>query len=148
MFEPFLRLPLELRIRIWELATFPRLVYPPRTLGWSEYMLEMYLPENQRHATLPPPIMHACRESRRYAKYQKASLSPSSPQYIWANFENDVICVAFRDFIDTPGLEKHRSEVRRLRLMVDYDRCYDYFFTKPTNFLRISLVSTNYISSS
>jgi hypothetical protein len=99
-------------------------------------MSRLSLPENQLHATLPPPIMHACRESRRYAKYQKASLSPSSPQYIWANFENDVVCIDFEDFINNRhGLEEHRSQIRRLRLAVDFDSCYDILFYHAHNFL-------------
>lgn len=128
MFEPFLRLPLELRIRVWELAAFPRLVYLPRTPENSQFTLETILPENQLHETLPPPVMHACHESRQYAMYQKVSLSPSSPQHIWANFENDTICVNFQDFINRRGLELHRSQIRRLRMTVDHESCYDIMY--------------------
>jgi hypothetical protein len=91
-------------------------------------MFGTFVPSNQLNATLPPPVMHTCRESRRYAKYEKATLSPSSPKYIWVNFDNDVLCVDFQDFIDRRELKLLRSQICRLRITVDYVTCYDLMY--------------------
>lgn len=81
-FHPFSRLPLELRIKIWEYATEDRVLRVrktgyPNKVYWSP--------------TPVPVITRACRESRKYNSYRKAFIISPSPRYIWANFDSDVI---------------------------------------------------------
>jgi hypothetical protein len=83
-FHPFPHLPLELRILIWEQAVEERVLKirkakhaPTINLYWSP--------------TPIPAVTRACRESRKYNRYQKAFIKSPSPRYIWADFDSDSI---------------------------------------------------------
>ncbi|KAI0968069.1 hypothetical protein F4678DRAFT_444456 [Xylaria arbuscula] len=116
-FHPFLRLPVELRIQIWALAV------GPRRLDIGPHQMEMSL-ENMSHfkwggtkytSRIPPPgVMHACRESRQHARYQKAFFSPPD-RYLWVNFQQDMICLAH---YEVKVLAPHYADIERLRYTV------------------------------
>jgi hypothetical protein len=124
MFDLFPRLPAELRIRVWELAAFPRLVHLPLDQSQTP---ESRSPRGYVQSPTPcPSILHVCRESRQHARYQRAFLYGADIQYIWLNFDVDVVSVSFDDFINDT-LKHFRSQIRRLRVAVDYDSSYDIF---------------------
>jgi hypothetical protein len=114
MFEPFSRLPTELRIHIWELTVFPRLVHiATRTSPGNPPAVEVICVKSN---TACPAVMQACRESRNNARYQKAFTYGSEPRYIWINFEYDMINCHWDEF-DRYSFRDHRADVRRLRVI-------------------------------
>ncbi|PVI01413.1 hypothetical protein DM02DRAFT_349092 [Periconia macrospinosa] len=84
-FHLFPRLPLELRIQIWALATADRIVHVNRCIGDVDGEKGFWSPD------LPPGVTRACRESRTYCNYRKAFILERSPRYVWVNFEYDTI---------------------------------------------------------
>ncbi|OBT94716.1 hypothetical protein VE01_06268 [Pseudogymnoascus verrucosus] len=104
-FHPFPRLTLELRIQIWGFATEDRVLRVRKT--WNH---------NQGYwsPTAVPAVTRACSESREHCSYRKAFIINSSPRYIWANFDCDVIQMRSRLLADKNILE--RDEVRHLRI--------------------------------
>ncbi|EHK18972.1 uncharacterized protein TRIVIDRAFT_66993 [Trichoderma virens Gv29-8] len=113
-FHPFPRLPYELRARIWDLAAHPRHVRI-RITNDSE--------ANTFASPMPPPaIMHACRESRQCAPYQKAFFSTlpgeSMARYVWVNFKEDMICLTDYQYERL----KHKDEIQRLRITIPKGR--------------------------
>ncbi len=123
-FHPFLRLPLELRIQIWSLAVSPRrLDIGPHQMEMSpENMSDFRWGRAKYTSRIPPPgVMHACRESRQYARYRKAFFSPPD-RYLWVNFQQDMICLAH---YDVTVLAPHYADIERLRYTVpDHDEIY------------------------
>lgn len=95
-FHLFPNLPPEIRHRIWHLSITPRTITIKRSTT-------MYSP------TPPPPILHACHESRTLSShpshYTAISISDSSPQdrYIWVNISLDTIDVGATS-LDHPQL--------------------------------------------
>jgi hypothetical protein len=114
MFGPFSKLPTKLRVYIWELAIFTRLI-----------KISNITPEPRRHdntvyvktCTPCPAFMHACRESRSYARYQRSFDYGSDPRYTFVNFDFDMISCAWIDF-ESCFFDKHRSGIRRARVLV------------------------------
>ncbi|KAK6857744.1 hypothetical protein PG995_005443 [Apiospora arundinis] len=108
-FHPFLRLPTELRLQIWDLTITPRTV--------SIYALE----------PLSPAPMRACAEAR--AQYRESYtaatfLDPARP--LWVHFGLDTIAASHYDV-------RHFAlatlvAVRRLRLAVEEDEMQDFYF--------------------
>ncbi|KAI1305418.1 hypothetical protein F5Y03DRAFT_355822 [Xylaria venustula] len=118
-FHPFPRLPVELRIQIWSLAVSSRSLeigdIGPYQMGLS--------PEYMKYTSrIPPPaVMHVCWESRQYAPYKKAFFWPPD-RYLWVNFQQDTICLAY---YRVEVLAPHYSDVERLRYAVpDHDDGY------------------------
>ncbi|KAK3291329.1 uncharacterized protein B0H64DRAFT_410362 [Chaetomium fimeti] len=88
-FCPFMRLPLELRQQIWEMAIDPREVVFGRLHDDQQCQVEW---------SPPPPVLAACAESRCDMQrfYTKAFLRPfpysqTPPKYCWVNFDVDTI---------------------------------------------------------
>ncbi|KAH7081960.1 hypothetical protein BKA63DRAFT_504994 [Paraphoma chrysanthemicola] len=112
-FHPFPRLPLELRIQIWEEA-----FTQDRVLRVRERTV--YLPpfaKDYWSSTQVPAITRACQESRRYCSYQKAFTIDGSTQYIWVDFANDIIQMSswiIPALLEGECIEKR--EIRHLRL--------------------------------
>ncbi|OBT44391.1 hypothetical protein VE00_07057 [Pseudogymnoascus sp. WSF 3629] len=104
-FHPFPRLTLELRSQIWGFATEDRVLRVRKT--WNH---------NQGYwsPTPVPAVTRACWESREHCSYRKAFIIDSSPRYIWANFDCDVIQMRSGLLAETNILE--RDEVRHLRI--------------------------------
>ncbi|KAF2128625.1 hypothetical protein P153DRAFT_376731 [Dothidotthia symphoricarpi CBS 119687] len=104
-FHPFPRLPLELRTKIWGVATEDRVLKVRKT--WHR---------NQGYwsPTPVPAVTRACRESREHCSYRKAFIIDSSPRYIWANFDCDV--VQMRSGLLSEESFPERDEVSHLRI--------------------------------
>ena len=94
-FYPFPRLPLTLRIQIWEVATDDRVLRVKKKLHYKQG----YWPP-----TLVPAVTRACWESRKYCSYQKAFIIDLSPRYIWANFDCDIIQMSSRRLVEETRL--------------------------------------------
>lgn len=122
-FHPFLRLPYELRARIWKLTVEPRLVDISVTkehweFGWS-------LP----FCTTPVPApLHASQESRRELQrhYQRAfselhtkSGFGDEGRYVWTNLDLDIISIG--DVWHHHIYEAIAPMVQRLRFEVEYE---------------------------
>ncbi|GAP90720.2 hypothetical protein SAMD00023353_5200510 [Rosellinia necatrix] len=120
-FHLFPSLPTELRLRIWALAAEDPRILHVRAEGRLVWTSETELENITVYSSLTPPpaVLHACRESRQNAPYEKSFLT-SSPgvaevRYIWANFQQDMIYL--------PDAEIHRLEpygavIQRLRFTV------------------------------
>ncbi|PNP43503.1 hypothetical protein TGAMA5MH_04475 [Trichoderma gamsii] len=127
-FHPFPRLPSEIRSQIWILASRPRLVHisitPTAMRPWKrtgDYDFASPTP--------PPALMHACRESRQCAPYQKSffTILPNEEEeeeeeeeeaearYIWVDFERDMICL---EDDNVNRVSPHQADIRRLRVTI------------------------------
>jgi hypothetical protein len=113
MARKFSDLPAELRIHIWGLALFPRMV-PVRTVVADKPHTHIICVKS----CIPtPPIVQVCRESRHYARYQRAFTLGSHPRYTWINWEYDMIFCQWENEIPyIRALGQHVSEVQRLHL--------------------------------
>ncbi|OPB46288.1 hypothetical protein A0O28_0064090 [Trichoderma guizhouense] len=140
-FHPFPRLPIELRLRIWDLTAFPRMVHVMR-----QCIDEHGEPGLQYMATSTPcaAVVQVCRESRRHAPYRRAFTTGAEPRYIWVNFESDMICND--DNHDLLNIEPYQQDIQRLRLYIDDELAYDYItvygdeeFKKFTNIEEIHI---------
>ena len=109
-FHPFPRLAPELRIQIWGFATEDRVLRVRKTLY-----------DNQGHwsPTPVPAVTRACRESRDHCSYRKAFIADSSPRYIWANFDFDVIQTRSGLLSEESLLENDQIRYLRIELMND-----------------------------
>lgn len=106
-FYLFPQLPRELRIHIWSFTAQYRRVEIRVEKDTSRPILGNYFVASP---TVPPAVMHASQESRRYAPYQRAfrnALSHDSrerqqrrPQYLWIDFATDRICFDDDAFLD------------------------------------------------
>ncbi|KAK8048201.1 hypothetical protein PG994_009931 [Apiospora phragmitis] len=87
-FHPFHRLPLELRLSIWSMATEPRLVI----VGASYYGYGVF--GAAQTPSPPPPLLGVCHEARSFllqSYYTKAFENPDSGQYQYVNFAADTV---------------------------------------------------------
>lgn len=114
-FHPFLRLPAELRYRVWELTVEPqtvdvRVTYQSHPVSSpARYWLVSSTP-------VPAPLQ-TCREARNHGLYEKAfseinMSNGEESRYVWVNFDIDVI-----DIGETP-FECYRpaaSSIQRLK---------------------------------
>jgi len=120
-FHPFPRLPLELRIQTWAQAVT------------NERVVKVRAPRRQSAGsggywspTPTPAVTRTCKESRKFCSYQPAFKIATSPRYIWACFESDIVQIesglveAFAEREDS--LEK--TEIRHFRLEV-FNDLYD-----------------------
>lgn len=108
-FHLFSRLPLELRIQIWEHAAFERLliINGNRHYGWWS-------------PTPTPAVTRVCRESRKYASYRRHFMGARKhpERYIWMHPANDIIQIHPRWLGD---LRTESDKVTKLR--VDISDC-------------------------
>ncbi|KAH7140617.1 hypothetical protein EDB81DRAFT_869979 [Dactylonectria macrodidyma] len=88
-FHPFPRLPFEIRTQIWEMTVEPRDLDVRSKNQYETWGKTYYLTSS----TPIPGVMQACHESRNLGLYQRAFSYGEQPRYIWANFENDFICI-------------------------------------------------------
>ncbi|KAK4063916.1 hypothetical protein Trihar35433_8624 [Trichoderma harzianum] len=121
IFYPFPRLPLELRIRIWNSTAFPRKVHVKRR--WVGRYGEFGL-HDMATSTPCPPVVQVCQESRRHAPYQRTFTTGAEPRYIWVNFETDTICND--DSHNALKLAPHEQDIQRLRFSIDGELAYKY----------------------
>ncbi|KAI1160532.1 hypothetical protein F5B18DRAFT_654531 [Nemania serpens] len=116
VFHSFPRLPAELRHQIWSLAAGPRILHI------SVLQTSRSAPTEHTSPIPPPAVMHACRESRQHAPYQKAFFS-SRQSFIRVNFQHDMICLADDN---VSQLAPHYVVIERLRFTApEYD---NYFY--------------------
>lgn len=115
-FHASLRLPLELRIQIWESAIEGRVLEVrklyPSTGYWSPTMI--------------PAITRACQESRKYCSYKKAFIRDWSSRYIWVNFESDIIQVKsglIQELVE--GISIEMGKIRHLRIELVHEQGWD-----------------------
>ncbi|KID59421.1 hypothetical protein MAN_10726, partial [Metarhizium hybridum] len=149
-FQPFPRLPFELRALIWALAAQPRTV---RLRAKFERRLTRPNHQHNKYTSeiaclfSPAPVpatLHTCRESRRQSPYEKLFYSQETePRYVWVNFDLDMLDVgeAFFEY-----LEHHGSRVRRLKFEAqNFDECWFHFDSKKlvwfTNLVECHVVS-------
>ncbi|KAH7080791.1 hypothetical protein FB567DRAFT_531744 [Paraphoma chrysanthemicola] len=136
-FPPFSRLPLELRMQIWEMSVEKdRIVrvkekWRPRTGYWSP--------------TQVPAVTRACQESRKYCSYKKAFAVDGFPRYIWVNPTSDIIQMNSSIVLDlVKGDCLERQEIRHLRLELgsahgldESDSFYHDYSGKIRNFQKL-----------
>lgn len=146
-FESFQRLPAEIRIHIWSLAAFPRLLHVKivANVRWPREHDVVCV----QSSTSCPAILHVCQESRRHAPYEKAFTMGSEPRYIWTNFTTDMISIADWNY-KGPALEAHHQDIQRLRITVGGDWPYDHItrwgdaeFQKYTALRELHLLDTD-----
>ncbi|KFH44287.1 hypothetical protein ACRE_049410 [Hapsidospora chrysogenum ATCC 11550] len=120
----FASLPYELRSHIWSLAAEPRRITKVRvkrsegTFSKKQRQLDKDV-LFETTSTRPPALMHACRESRRHAPYQRAFTAGTEPRWTWVNFDLDIFCVSSLGSI--ADIVSHRSDVQRLHIRTDDD---------------------------
>ncbi|OAL50072.1 hypothetical protein IQ07DRAFT_587751 [Pyrenochaeta sp. DS3sAY3a] len=107
-FQPFLRLPLELRIQIWESAFV------------DDRILKVRIRLSSRDFRSPSPVpavTRACQESRKYCSYRKAFAVAGSPRYIWSKFDSDIIQLPGSIMSRLNHISSaERTEIMRLRV--------------------------------
>ncbi|KAK3343326.1 hypothetical protein B0H65DRAFT_429508, partial [Neurospora tetraspora] len=121
-FHLFPRLPIELRLMIWEATISPRII----DVRASTYN------DDDDGVTPAPPILHTCRESRNVGLhiqggYQFSNLSLpyfdgslyGRPRYIWVNFELDMIDIGGPS---TWLFNEYRPNIKRLRIELHHHR--------------------------
>ncbi|KAF3001488.1 hypothetical protein E8E13_008738 [Curvularia kusanoi] len=138
-FHPFPRLPLEIRIQIWECFADENRVLKIRKLHLKEYW----------SPTPVPAITRACRESRKYCSYTKRFAADGKLKYIWVDFKSDIIQMhgsLVSELVEEKGLEV--SEIRHLRVdLIDEDGWdehlwfYHRFAFKTENFPALQSLS-------
>jgi hypothetical protein len=117
-FHRFRKLPIELRLRIWNLMIEPRVIRAKWDNDVTERdIVQVYI----LAAGAVPKVLHICKESREEAKrkycFIKSHLQildrktsiPSSPKSIWANFDIDTLY-----FVNIPAVVNFLSYMRRL----------------------------------
>jgi hypothetical protein len=77
-FTPFLKLPPEIKVRIWQLACVKTRILQDLAVSSSRYII----PKSR-----PPVIAHVCHEPRSEAS---KSSSPKHPNHSWWNFAHDI----------------------------------------------------------
>ncbi|RYP72591.1 hypothetical protein DL771_004086 [Monosporascus sp. 5C6A] len=112
-FHAFPCLPFELRQRIWELSMGPREVAVGRELA-------------RRLRTLPPPVLHACAESRSHLqrRYTKTFATGTPPRFSLVNFDIDTI------YCSQGELEEFESDVPLIRWLIIESVDPDTFYYK------------------
>lgn len=110
-FHCFLRLPIEIRIIIWELSTVEDRVLKaceewwPHRLVWSR--------------TPVPPVTRASQEARKYCKYQRFFVMEGSPRYIWTCYENDRFQMSSSLMAElSKGSSEGKKNIKHLRLQL------------------------------
>ncbi|KAF3045004.1 hypothetical protein E8E12_002647 [Didymella heteroderae] len=119
-FHLFPRLPLELRIRVWERAAFERLVIINGNISYGYWS-----------PTPVPPVTRACRESRRYSSYCKhfTAARKHPERYFWINPPRDTIQIY--PILINP-LSTETKEVVRLRIDLSHSKGWgvdDFFWS-------------------
>ena len=128
-FHFFPRLPQDLRVQIWQLATTPRILklnLNPDYYGrHNRSRIQGYW-----SPTLPPAMIQVSQEARKYSSYHKAFISnDSSPRYIWTDFTHDILQIRpylISELLDTT--ERDAIQHIRIDLMNDYKGYEAEFF--------------------
>ncbi|KAH0592101.1 hypothetical protein MHUMG1_10149 [Metarhizium humberi] len=149
-FQPFPRLPCELRALVWALTAQPRTV-PLR----AKYEARLTRPNHQHNkytseiaclfSPIPvPPILHTCQESRKQSSYEKLFYSQETePRYVWVNLDLDMLDVGEASL---EYLEHNGSRVRRLKFEArNFDEYWFHFESQKllwfTNLVECHVVS-------
>lgn len=115
-FHHFARLPLELRIQIWEFAFVSDRILKVRM---SHPSLDYWSP------TPVPAVTRACQEARKHCSYQKAFITSESSRYIWTKFDSDIIqMLGSMMSFNISGKHSETKVIRRLR--VELAACSSY----------------------
>ncbi|KAI0468344.1 hypothetical protein F4859DRAFT_491308 [Xylaria cf. heliscus] len=119
-FNLFPNLPTELRLHIWALAAEGPRILHVRIEDRSSWISETELERDIVYfsPTPPPAVLHACRESRQAAPYEKSFFTSSRTaemRYIWVNFQQDMICLPDEGIYK---LESYGAVIQRLRFTV------------------------------
>jgi hypothetical protein len=112
-FHLFPRLPLELRMEIWERAVIKERVLRVLQLRPNGFF---------QSPTPNPAVTKTCQESRKYCSYQKAFIVHESPRYIWTCFDTDIVQMTsslMSQLAKGDSLEKREIQHFRLDLMSD-----------------------------
>lgn len=115
-FEPtfhlFPRLPLELRIQVWESAVFDRLM-----------MINGNVARGYWSPTPVPPVTRACCEARKYSSYRKhfTVSRKHTERYFWMNPVCDIIQI--RPIL-IRFLRMESQKVTRLRIDLSYNKLW------------------------
>jgi hypothetical protein len=114
-FPQFRKLPVELRIYIWMWACFQSRTVIIKALNQRITSDDLdQKPFSYRSTTSPPPVMHACQESRNEAQqhYTTPFNSPNARTSIFTNLTVDIICpigrftsIAFQDLCGERGVQ-------------------------------------------
>ncbi|EHK18388.1 uncharacterized protein TRIVIDRAFT_225704 [Trichoderma virens Gv29-8] len=131
-FHPFPRLPIELRIRIWNLTAFPRIVRVRTHMRRRWVTVGETLVQYVASSTPCPPVMQVCHESRQHAPYEQAYTNGFEPRYIWINFETDMICLEENkdplSLANPLALDPHEEDIQRLRFSINKEADSEWFF--------------------
>jgi hypothetical protein len=124
-FHPFPRLPLELRIQVWESASVHGRVVKVRNA--------QHLPLFHRYLSSPTPVPGVTRvshESRKLCSYQRYFRDEVTQRYIWVNFANDVlhmdsVLMYWLATQDSAVVEKNAVRHLRIDLAANFDPRFD-----------------------
>ncbi|KAH6680023.1 hypothetical protein F5X68DRAFT_234538 [Plectosphaerella plurivora] len=113
LYRLFTRLPLELRLEIWETAAA---AYRDILTEYVETSDLEFVPDR---STPPPPLMHACRESRTHLIKKKVYVQvfhdAEAAPYHWVNYEADVFAITIPDLMENAP-EYESTPVQHVRL--------------------------------
>ncbi|KAF6797587.1 hypothetical protein CSOJ01_12905 [Colletotrichum sojae] len=135
-FHPFQRLPLELRILIWELTVESRVV---------ELRVAAKGPMRHLRSSTPVPAqLQTCREAREHpTTHHDTEGDPERERYVWFNYEIDILSIGKTEMGDLWPISHH---IRRLRLERPLsDEFFCRFESKLLTRLR-SLVEVQFVS--
>jgi len=121
VFRPFIRFPLEIRARVWELTVEQRTVDVGYVTQWEHSSGRVRL--HVVSSTPLPAVLQSCREARNQGLYQQAFREGRSPRYLWVNFKVDVISIGHTDF---DYLEPERLLIRRIIFERENDETFLY----------------------
>ncbi|PKX93384.1 2EXR domain-containing protein [Aspergillus novofumigatus IBT 16806] len=123
-FRLFPHLPFELRAQIWQLTVEPRTVEVrvKKVDGLRGKILHV------TSSTPVPTVLQVCHEARNQGLYQQAFKFPSGvkPQYVWVNFEIDMISIG-DTYFDT--IESAEQQLIR-RLTIQRENTDSFFYSE------------------
>ncbi|ORY17403.1 hypothetical protein BCR34DRAFT_610876 [Clohesyomyces aquaticus] len=115
-FHYFSRLPPELRIQIWGLATEDRVLRVRKTRDGQDGFWS---------PTPIPAVTRASFESREHCSYRKAFIIDLSTRYIWVNYDHDIIQMRYRLLKNENDNPVWREDIRHLRIDLVDEQGFD-----------------------
>lgn len=109
-FTPFPRLPVELRLKIWEMGVGSRTVH----IEWSRQRRQCVSPD-------VPDVLHVSREAREEGlKTLQLAFNTGTEAPIYFDFERDAACFQWQSFGRRPGehVMMLKEDCRRIKYMV------------------------------
>ncbi|KAJ0168060.1 hypothetical protein CTA2_10428 [Colletotrichum tanaceti] len=135
-FHFFLRLPFELRIRIWQLTREPRHVTIRARAELNKYRRHPldYTLLYCGSSTPTPAVVQACRESRNLGLYQRSFAGGARPRYTWIDFESDTIQATYWDL---KLVTREKETIRHLAIEVEDVECLSRHYQEALTGFRV-----------